>query len=121
MVSTVAATESVPLAHRLLLHYHYMRIEPEIIHILLAAKEGAEPGEWNKEAKDKLKRKILEAQQECNRRGEDYQRPAGLAEYMARGQMDFRDLNSINSLTREERALIAHVSLLIHLSMRQWI
>ena len=117
MASTVAATESVPLAHRLLLHYHYMNIEAEIIHILLASKEGAEPGEWNSEARDKLRRRLLEAQQECDRRGEDYQSSAGLAEYMARGQMDLQDLTMIDSPTPEEKDMIAHVSLLIHLSM----
>ena len=117
MTSTVAATESVPLAHRLLLHYHYLGIEAEIIHILLASKEGAGPSEWNNKAQDKLRRRLSEAQQECSKRGEDYQSPAGLAEYMARGQMNLRDLIKMSSPTPEERAMIAHVSLFIHLSM----
>ena len=121
MASTVAAAESVPLAHRLLLHYDHVRIEPEITHILLASKEGAEPSKWDSKAQDKLRRSLLEAKQECQRRGEDYQSPEGLAQYMVRCQMDLRDLTKIDSPTPEEKAMIAHVSLLIHLSMCHWI
>lgn len=121
MTAEVGRNKRVPLAHFLLLLYNHVDIEPEIIHILLASEEGVEPGEWNKKAEKQLEQSLLEAREECDKRGENYRSAQGLAQYMVRDQMDLRDLIKLTSLTPEENGMIAHVSLPSHLYIYLWI